>query len=102
MVASSPLFHGLPIAVLMSGKGGKDEAKQLEWAQGKLQAAGLDATPLLIPGTPGEVVIQTIAAQHIDLLIMGAYAHSPLRSLLFGCKTNDLLRTVNIPVLLLR
>lgn len=102
MVASSPLFHGLPIAVLMSGKGGKDEAKKLEWAQTKLQAAGLETTPLLIPGAPGEVVIQTIAEQNIDLLIMGAYAHSPLRSLLFGCKTNDLLRAVNIPVLLLR
>jgi nucleotide-binding universal stress UspA family protein len=33
---------------------------------------------------------------------MGAYAHSPLRSLLFGSKTSDLLRAAKIPTLLLR
>lgn len=102
MVASSPLFRDLPIIVLMAGKGGKDSEKQLEWARRSLQAAGLDTTPLLIPGEPRQVVVQTIEKQHCDLLIMGAYSHSPLRSLLFGCKTNDLLRAVNIPVLLLR
>ena len=36
------------------------------------------------------------------MLIMGAYAHSPLRSLLFGSKTSDLLRSAKIPTLLLR
>ena len=38
----------------------------------------------------------------IDMLLMGAYAHSPLRSLLFGSKTTDLLRAATIPTLLLR
>jgi nucleotide-binding universal stress UspA family protein len=33
---------------------------------------------------------------------MGAYSHSPLRSLLFGSKTSDLLRSSKIPTLLLR
>ena len=38
----------------------------------------------------------------IDLLIMGAFGHSPLRSLFFGSKTADLLRSSGIPTLLLR
>jgi len=33
---------------------------------------------------------------------MGAYSHSPLRSLVFGSKTADLLRSATIPTLLLR
>lgn len=44
----------------------------------------------------------TIKAQDIDMLIMGAYSHSPLRSLLFGSKTSDLLRAATIPTMLLR
>ncbi|MDQ5768673.1 universal stress protein [Thiothrix subterranea] len=47
-----------------------------------------------------------IAAQvkehNIDMLIMGSYTHSSLRSWLFGSKTNDLLGLSRIPVLLLR
>ena len=33
---------------------------------------------------------------------MGAYGHSPLRSLIFGSKTSDLLRSATLPTLLLR
>jgi nucleotide-binding universal stress UspA family protein len=36
------------------------------------------------------------------MLIMGSFGHSPLRSLLFGSKTADLLRSSTIPALLLR
>ncbi len=38
----------------------------------------------------------------IDMLIMGAYSHSPHRSLFFGSKTSDLLRSAKVPTLLLR
>lgn len=38
----------------------------------------------------------------IQMLLMGAYAHSPLRALLVGSKTTDLLRAATIPTLLLR
>jgi len=56
----------------------------------------------LIPGDAESVVATTVREQSIDLLIMGAYSHSPLRSLLFGSKTTDLLRSATIPTLLLR
>ena len=36
------------------------------------------------------------------LPIMGARTHSPLRSLVFGSKTSDLLRASRVPTLLLR
>lgn len=50
----------------------------------------------------GRNVERVVRAQDIDMLIMGAYAHSPLRSLLFGSKTSDVLRSAKIPTLLLR
>jgi len=102
MVANSPLFRGLPIHLLMSGKESQSAPKQLEWAKNTLEAAGFEAPASLIPGDAEQVIEKTVKAQGIDLLIMGAYAHSPLRSLLFGSKTTDLLRTATIPTLLLR
>lgn len=40
--------------------------------------------------------------ERIDLLVMGAYGHSRIRSMLLGSTTTQLLRTCPIPVLLLR
>ena len=102
MVAASPLFRVLPIHLVMSGKPVQDGQKQLEWARETLQAADFEVIPTLIPGDTERVIAGVIQEQHIDMLIMGAYAHSPLRSLIFGSKTNDLLRSAKIPTLLLR
>ncbi len=102
MVAASPLFQGLPVHLLMSGKESLDAPKQLEWAKSTLEAAGFDAPASLIPGDAENIIAKTVREQDIDMLIMGAYSHSPLRSLLFGSKTSDLLRSAAIPTLLLR
>lgn len=102
MVASSPLFRGLPVHLLMSGKKTPDAQKQLEWARNTLETAGFDAPAMLMPGDTEHIIAKTIQDQGIDVLIMGAYGHSPLRSLIFGSKTTDLLRSSRIPTLLLR
>lgn len=102
MVAKSPLLKGIPIHLLMSGKRRPDAEKQLKWAHKKLQKAGFDAPAELIPGDAEAVIAEAVARENIDILIMGAYGHSPLRSLLFGSKTSDLLRSSKIPTLLLR
>lgn len=102
MVASSPLFRGLPFTLLMSGKESPDAPKQLEWAKATLAAAGFDVTALLMPGDAQSIIAKMVQEQSIDMLIMGAFGHSLLRSLLFGSKTADLLRSSTIPTLLLR
>lgn len=102
MVAASPLFKGLPIYLLMSGKQSKDGVKQLEWAKEKLVAAGFEVSASLVPGDAETTIANAVREQSIDMLIMGSFSHSPLRSLIFGSKTADLLRSSNIPTLLLR
>lgn len=101
-VAASPLFEGQMIHVLMSGPEKQDAPKHMAWAASTLAAAGRDVVPLLIPGEVGGVIARSIRDQSIDLLVMGAYAHSPLRSLLFGCMTNPMLGSSSIPTLLMR
>ncbi len=102
MVAASPLFRSLPVHLLMSGKAQATAPKQLEWARSTLDTAGMTVTAALVPGDAETVIARAVRDRGIDLLIMGAYSHSPLRSLLFGSKTTDLLRAATIPTLLLR
>ena len=88
--------------LLMSGKKSQDAPRQLEWARKTLELAGFDAPAALVPGDAESVIAETVKHQGIDILIMGAYSHSPLRGLLVGSKTSDLLRSAKIPTLLLR
>jgi nucleotide-binding universal stress UspA family protein len=53
----------------------------------------------------GDVVTQMVKGLEIhqaDMLVMGAYTHSPLRKLFLGSKTEDMLRATKVPALLLR
>jgi nucleotide-binding universal stress UspA family protein len=103
MVASSPLFKGLQCHLLMVGKdGNRDAVKQLDAAQAMLVAGGMQASSFQVMGDPETAIARAIAQQQIDMLIMGAYTHSPIRSLFAGSKTTELLRSASVPTLLLR
>jgi nucleotide-binding universal stress UspA family protein len=101
-VASSRLFAGLKVHLLMSSSARGDAASHLAWARAALESAGLETTSELADGDAESAVTAAIGAQHIDLLVMGAYGHSPLRSLLLGSRTSALLRSSRIPTLMLR
>lgn len=102
MLAASPLFRGLDVHVLMSGPERPGAPKDIDQACATLNAGGLTASGRIIPGDPEQVIAQYAANEGMDLLVMGAWSHSPLRSRLFGSKTSDLLRSARLPVLLLR
>jgi nucleotide-binding universal stress UspA family protein len=102
MVAASPLFRQCQIYLLMSGEENAAAARQLEWARQTFLTAGVEVEAMLTPGSAAEVVPNAVQAAAIDLLVMGAYSHSPLRSLVRGSKTSDLLRSFSIPTLLMR
>jgi nucleotide-binding universal stress UspA family protein len=102
LLADTPLFRGLPVDVVMSGKPRRDADKQLDWARLTLESAEFDVKTTLLPGDTERVIARYIQDNGIDMLLMGAYGHSPLRGLLFGSKTSDLLRSAKVPTLLLR
>lgn len=102
MIAASPLLQGLPIHVLMAGKPQAQGPKQIEWAQQTLAAAGFAVTAEIVKGDPELVINRTVQQGGYDLLVMGAYSHSPLRGLFLGSKTSDLLRSSKVATLLLR
>ena len=48
-------------------------------------------------------MIEAYAREHgVDLLVMGAYGHSPIRRFIVGSTTTAMIRIANLPVLLFR
>lgn len=92
LIAAHSSLQNLPIHIIMSGRRAHESARHLEWAENTLRAKGFSVDASFIPGDPEQVVTRAIEERGIDLLIMGAYSHSPWRSLLMGSRTNDLLR----------
>lgn len=101
-ICEQPLLKGVAVHVVTAGGKPEEAERRLKWAQSELSAAGLSTKTSLIGGDPETVIARAIKDESIDLLVMGAYSHSPIRSLIFGSKTNELLRSSSVPTLLVR
>ncbi|MDT8894552.1 universal stress protein [Halomonas sp. I1] len=102
MLASSPLFQGIPVHVVIVGAETGDHRSQLDWALKTLRDAGHEAEGAIRAGEVEET-LRTYKDEHaIDLVVMGAYGHSRIRHLLVGSTTTAMLRRASVPVLLLR
>jgi nucleotide-binding universal stress UspA family protein len=98
--ANSPLFNDLPVHLVMAGADDERHRRILDDAVAQL--AGRDVTSTL-RDTRAEELIADVAGQTPGaILMMGAYGHSPLRSLIVGSTTTAMIRTVRVPVLLMR
>ena len=97
MLAANPALTDLPVHVVMSGKQNNEADKHLEWASHTLAKSGFEIETAYLPGDPEQQITQAIADREIDMLVMGAYSRSPLKSLFLGSKTNDLLRASRVP-----
>jgi nucleotide-binding universal stress UspA family protein len=68
-----------------------------------LREHGIPAQLLVLPighGSFGQALLDAAHRLSADLLVMGAYAHSPLRELILGGVTRTMLDHADIPVLL--
>ena len=97
MLAANPALTDLPVHVVMSGKQNNEADKHLEWASHTLAKSGFEIETAYLPGDPEQQITQAISDREIDMLVMGAYSRSPLKSLFLGSKTNDLLRASRVP-----
>lgn len=102
MVAGSPLLRGLPCHLVMVCSGSDERKAQLEAAYDKLVSAGFDVTQKMLEGKVQSVLDAYQKEHQIELMVMGAYGHSRIRQFLVGSNTTSMLRTSNIPLLLLR
>ncbi|MHC1791333.1 universal stress protein [Solidesulfovibrio sp.] len=102
MVASSPLFRGVPCHLATVGANVPEARTQLEWAQKTLTARGFEAPGQVLTGDVETVLCQYVVGNRIDMLVMGAYGHSRIRQFFIGSTTANMVRNADVPVLLLR
>lgn len=99
LVATSPVYRGLSVQITHIGEGaapGQDEAVA------RLQQAGLEVTSATLPGLPEHVLGRLVVDEGFDLVVMGAYGHSRIRSLVIGSTTTAMIRNCKVPVALIR
>lgn len=101
-IARSPVFAGLSIHVVTVGAETPDVRKGLENAKALLNAAGLDAQTSVLPGQPEKALADLVEQDNFDMLVMGAYGHSRIRSLIIGSTTTAMIRSCKVPVVLMR
>lgn len=104
LVDSAPGFKDIEIHLLTVAKKVSDAVKSQELADAEktLQQAGLTVTTTLSTGAPEKVISDYIEQNKMSLLLMGAYGHRRIRHLVIGSTTVQLLRSVQVPVLLFR
>lgn len=101
-IARSPLFAGLDVALVFAGKETPEITKSLGSAVSTLKAGGIEAKTIIQGGEPEKVLSQLTAQDGHELLVMGAYGHSRIRSLLIGSTTTEMIRSCHVPVLIMR
>lgn len=101
-IARSPLFAGLAVHVVTVGIETEVTAKRLSDAKALLQAAGIAAETRIVPGQPETGLGRLVEEEQFGMVVMGAYGHSRIRSLIIGSTTTEMIRSCKVPVLLMR
>lgn len=100
-VSTSPLFGGLDIDIVLVGGYTDRNTAHIDWAQTQFTGrTGVKA--IQREGAPDGVLQQLARERAIDMFVMGAYGHSPLRNMLVGSTTTQMIRSGQMSVLLFR
>lgn len=101
-VSRSPILNGLGVKLVMAGADTPESRKKLDDAAVILKAAGYSPEVALAQGAADKVISEAVEKEGYDLLAMGAYSHSRLRSLFLGSTTTEMIRSCKIPVVIFR
>lgn len=101
-VSRTPHLAGLEAVLITAAAPSPAIEAQLEAAASQIRAGGLAVTTRIAPGPAITAIPQAVAEEGIDLLVMGAYGHSRLRTLMIGSTTSEMIRQCLIPILVYR
>lgn len=101
-ISRSTLFPGLSVRIAAVGQATQEVKKSLETARAMLSAAGIAAETTVLTGQPEAALRKLADEEQFDLLVMGAYGHSRIRSLIIGSTTTATMRACKVPVVLIR
>jgi len=101
-IADGALFSGVKLTLLNAGRRDDGLEREMDAAAKLLKEAGHQVETVFAGGEPEKVILGHVADTGADLLIMGAYGHSRIRTLIIGSTTTEMVRSCRIPVMLFR
>lgn len=101
-VVASPLFAGMELHLVAAGPKGTADKSWFVKAYSKVVDRSPSCIIHIADGAPQKVLGDYMSDRRDAILVMGAFGHSALRTLIFGSTTTTMLRTVRAPVLLVR
>ncbi|MBX9457306.1 MAG: universal stress protein [Rhizobium sp.] len=101
-VSRSPILAGLACKLVMVGPENAEAKRKLADAETILRGAGYSVESELTHGQPDVAIRETIEREGFDLLVMGAYSHSRLRTRFLGSTTTEMIRSCKVPVVIFR
>lgn len=101
-LAHTALLTGAECRVLTVSNDEAAARRELAVATAPLVRAGFPVEVSVRSGDPEDTILSEVEQEGIDLLVMGAYGHSRIRTLVIGSTTTTTLRRCPVPVLLFR
>lgn len=101
-LVASPLLKDVHCDLFMVGKPSGDAGQRLHEAETRLREAGYAVAVYAEEGDAEECIARKVERDHIDLIVMGAYGHSRIRTLFVGSTTAEIIRGSTIPALIIR
>lgn len=100
----SPMFSGCKLHIISVAESKKDKyaSEYIDQAHAQLKKTYKSITCKELSGPVENKISNYVKRNKVDLLIMGAYGHSRIRSLLIGSTTTLLIQSCKIPILLFR
>ena len=101
-VARTPLYRGLEVNVVTVGSASDAARKSLADAKASLEAAGITVETDIVTGQPETALAKLVEEAPFEMVVMGAYGHSRIRSLIIGSTTTEMIRSCKVPIVLTR
>jgi len=100
LAADLALHAALGLTVLTANDDPKQGEAVLDAARAYLGSLKLEAAYLVAPGKPARAASAAMVDHPVDVVVMGMRGHSVIHDLILGRTTEQLMRSVQVPVLL--
>ncbi len=79
--------------------GHHNRAQAYQEAKAILEELGVEHMRLFLKGHPAQKILEAAQAQGCDLIILGAYGHSPFLKVFFGSTVDEVIHNAALPVM---
>jgi nucleotide-binding universal stress UspA family protein len=93
-------FGMVAVSDPLASDASEDAGQRLRQLQRTLQAEGFTVHAVHVTGEPGQCIVTQAERLDADLVVMGSHGHHALYEFLIGSTTDDALRRLRCPVVL--